>query len=161
MHIEKAQQLHPLIHIGRVLMSEAVAPQLEAFPGNALYCGRGMLPMNKYKTVKEVCDLTGLTRKHLYYFHHAKVVQAVAYANYSVEGNDGYKLYDDDRGIDLIAENRLALNLFANVILYRATDKADFGIIYAGKGIEALRSCLSRSCRGDYLITENYMNTAS
>ena len=95
MHIEKAQQLRQLIHIGRVLMSEAVAPQLEAFPGNALYCGRGMLPMNKYKTVKEVCDLTGLTRKHLYYFHHAKVVQAVAYANYSVEGNDGYKLYDD------------------------------------------------------------------
>lgn len=51
--------------------------------------------MNRYKTVKEVCDLTGLTRKHLYYFHHEKVVQAVAYANYSVEGNDGYKLYDD------------------------------------------------------------------
>ena len=95
MHIEKAKQLHQLIRIGRVLMSEAVAPQLEAFPGNALYCGRGILPMNKYKTVKEVCDLTGLTRKHLYYFHHAKVVQAVAYANYSVEGNDGYKLYDD------------------------------------------------------------------
>ena len=95
MRIEKAKQLHQLIQIGRVLMSEAVAPQLEAFPGNALYCGRGMLPMNKYKTVKEVCDLTGLTRKHLYYFHHAKVVQAVAYANYSVEGNDGYKLYDD------------------------------------------------------------------
>ena len=89
------QQFQNLIYIGRVLMSEAVAPQLEAFPGNALYCGRGMLPMNKYKTVKEVCDLTGLTRKHLYYFHHAKVVQAVAYANYSVEGNDGYKLYDD------------------------------------------------------------------
>ena len=95
MHIEKAKQLHQLIRIGRVLMSEAVAPQLEAFPGNALYCGRGILPMNKYKTVKEVCDLTGLTRKHLHYFHHAKVVQAVAYANYSVEGNDGYKLYDD------------------------------------------------------------------
>ena len=91
----KFQQFQNLIYIGRVLMSEAVAPQLEAFPGNALYCGRGMLPMNKYKTVKEVCDLTGLTRKHLYYFHHAKVVQAVAYANYSVEGNDGYKLYDD------------------------------------------------------------------
>ena len=51
--------------------------------------------MNKYKTVKEVCDLTGLTRKHLYYFHHEKVVRAVAYANYSVEGYDGYKLYDD------------------------------------------------------------------
>lgn len=51
--------------------------------------------MNKYKTVKEVCAITGLTGKHLYYFHHAKVVRAVAYANYSVEGNDGYKLYDD------------------------------------------------------------------
>ena len=51
--------------------------------------------MNKYKTVKEVCDLTGLTRKHLYYFHHENVVLAVAYANYSVEGYNGYKLYDD------------------------------------------------------------------
>lgn len=51
--------------------------------------------MKQYKTVKEVCALTGLTRKHLYYFHHENVVQAVAYANYSVEGYDGYKLYDD------------------------------------------------------------------
>lgn len=51
--------------------------------------------MNKYMTVKEVCDLTGLTRKHLYYFHHERVVRAVAYANYSVEGYTGYKLYDD------------------------------------------------------------------
>lgn len=95
MHIAKAQQLQELIQVGRVLLSDAVFPQLEAFSENALYCGRGMLPMNKYKTVKEVCDLTGLTRKHLYYFHHEKVVQAVAYANYSVYGYDGYKLYDD------------------------------------------------------------------
>lgn len=51
--------------------------------------------MGKYKTVKEVCALTGLTGKHLYYFHHENVVRAAAYANYSVEGNDGYKLYDD------------------------------------------------------------------
>lgn len=51
--------------------------------------------MKQYKTVKEVCHLTGLTRKHLYYFHHANVVRAVAHANYSVEGNDGYKLYDE------------------------------------------------------------------
>lgn len=51
--------------------------------------------MNKYKTVKEVCALTGLTGKHLYYFHHEKVAQAAAFANYSVEGYDGYKLYDD------------------------------------------------------------------
>lgn len=50
--------------------------------------------MNDYKTVKEVCALTGLTGKHLYYFHHENVVRAAAYANYSVVGNDGYKLYD-------------------------------------------------------------------
>ena len=81
--------------IGKVLLSEPGIPHLEAFSENALYCGRGMPAMNKYKTVKEVCALTGLTRKHLYYFHHEKVVQAVAYANYSVEGYDGYKLYDD------------------------------------------------------------------
>ena len=81
--------------IGRVLLTESAPSRLEAFSGNALYCGRGMPTMNKYKTVKEVCALTGLTRKHLYYFHHEKVVQAVAYANYSVEGYDGYKLYDD------------------------------------------------------------------
>ena len=95
MQLEKTKQLQEHIYVGRVLLSETVFPQLEAFSGNALYCERGMLPMNKYKTVKEVCDLTGLTRKHLYYFHHEKVVRAVAYANYSVEGNDGYKLYDD------------------------------------------------------------------
>lgn len=95
MELDKSQMLQNLVQIGRVLTSETVIPRLEAFSGNALYCGRGILPMNKYKTVKEVCELTGLTRKHLYYFHHAKVVQAAAYANYSVEGNDGYKLYDD------------------------------------------------------------------
>ena len=81
--------------IGQVLLAEGVLPKLEAFSENALYCWRGMPTMNKYKTVKEVCALTGLTRKHLYYFHHERVVRAVAYANYSVEGYDGYKLYDD------------------------------------------------------------------
>ena len=89
------QTLSNTAFIGRVLLSKKAFPQVEAFSGNALYCQRGMLPMKKYKTVKEVCNLTGLTRKHLYYFHHEKVVQAAAYANYSVEGNDGYKLYDD------------------------------------------------------------------
>ena len=83
------------IKIGLVLLTDTVFPRLEAFSGNALYCERGIPTMNKYKTVKEVCGLTGLTRKHLYYFHHEKVVQAVAYANYSVYGYDGYKLYDD------------------------------------------------------------------
>ena len=83
------------IQIGRILLANTVFPYLEAFSENVLYCDRGIPPMNKYKTVKEVCDLTGLTRKHLYYFHHEKVVQAVAYANYSVYGYDGYKLYDD------------------------------------------------------------------
>ena len=82
--------------VGRVLSSETVFPQLEAFSENAIYCRRGMPTMNKYKTVKEVCELTGLTRKHLYYFHHSKVVQATAHSNYSVYGYDGYKLYDDE-----------------------------------------------------------------
>lgn len=84
-----------LVQIGNVILDKAVYPRLEAFLENAIYYRRGMPTMNKYKTVKEVCDLTGLTRKHLYYFHHEGVVRAVAYANYSVEGNDGYKLYDD------------------------------------------------------------------
>ena len=83
------------IKVGQILLTDTVFPRLEAFSGNALYCDRGIPTMNKYKTVKEVCDLTGLTRKHLYYFHHEKVVQAVAYSNYSVYGYDGYKLYDD------------------------------------------------------------------
>ena len=78
---------------GKVFLQ--MASPIEAFSGNALYSWRGIKTMNQYKTVKEVCALTGLTRKQLYYFHHEKVVQAVAYANYSVEGNDGYKLYDD------------------------------------------------------------------
>lgn len=95
MDLRELQQLLDAALIGRVLLAESASSRLEAFSGNALYCGRGMPTMNKYKTVKEVCALTGLTRKHLYYFHHEKVVQAVAYANYSVEGYDGYKLYDD------------------------------------------------------------------
>ena len=67
---------------------------LEAFRENGLYCERGIADMKQYMTVKEVCQMTGLTRKHLYYFHHENVVRATAHANYSVEGNDGYKLYD-------------------------------------------------------------------
>ena len=90
-----SNEFQNVIKVGQVLLTDTVFPRLEAFSGNALYCERGMLPMNKLKTVKEVCDLTGLTRKHLYYFHHEKVVQAAAYANYSVCGYDGYKLYDD------------------------------------------------------------------
>ncbi len=73
----------------------AEALRVEPFSGNALYYRRGMRQMDGYKTVKEVCALTGLTGKHLYYFHHENIVRAVAYANYSVEGNDGYKLYDE------------------------------------------------------------------
>ena len=77
----------------RILGSPSMA--IEAFSENGLYSSRGMQAMKEYKTVKEVCALTGLTRKQLYYFHHEIVVQAAAYANYSVEGNDGYKLYDE------------------------------------------------------------------
>ena len=95
MDLQELQRLMDAVRIGRVLLENTASSHLEAFFGNALYYSRGMPIMNKYKTVKEVCDLTGLTRKHLYYFHHEKVVQAVAYANYSVEGYNGYKLYDD------------------------------------------------------------------
>ncbi len=95
MDLQELQKLLDSVQIGQILLSECGEPRLEAFSGNALYSRRGMPTMNKYKTVKEVCDLTGLTRKHLYYFHHEKVVRAVAYANYSVEGYNGYKLYDD------------------------------------------------------------------
>lgn len=83
MDLRELQQLLDAALIGRVLLTESATPRLEAFSKNALYCGRGMPTMNKYKTVKEVCALTGLTRKHLYYFHHEK------------KGFDGYKLYDD------------------------------------------------------------------
>lgn len=51
--------------------------------------------MTNYMEVGEVCKLTGLTRKHLYYFHKENVVRASAYKGYSVNGNDPYKLYDD------------------------------------------------------------------
>lgn len=95
MDLQELQMLLDAAELGRVLLEKSVDPRLEAFSGNALYSWRGMPTMNKYKTVKEVCDLTGLTRKHLYYFHHERVVRAVAYANYSVEGYNGYKLYDD------------------------------------------------------------------
>ena len=73
----------------------AETPRVEPFSGNALYYHQGMRQMDGYMTVKEVCALTGLMGKHLYYFHHEHIVRAVAYANYSVEGNDGYKLYDE------------------------------------------------------------------
>lgn len=95
MDLRELQKYLNAVLVGQVLLEDSVYPHLEAFSGNALYYGRGMPTMNKYKTVKEVCALTGLTRKHLYYFHHEKIVQAVAYANYSVEGYNGYKLYDD------------------------------------------------------------------
>ena len=95
MDLQEFQMLLNAAELGRVLLEKSGEPRLEAFSGNAIYSRRGMLAMNKYKTVKEVCDLTGLTRKHLYYFHHENVVRAVAYANYSVEGYNGYKLYDD------------------------------------------------------------------
>ena len=95
MDLQEFQMLLNAAELGRVLIEKSGEPRLEAFSGNAIYSRRGMTTMNKYKTVKEVCDLTGLTRKHLYYFHHENVVRAVAYANYSVEGYNGYKLYDD------------------------------------------------------------------
>lgn len=95
MNLLELQRVLDAVQNGHVYMENTPLSRLEAFLGNAIYFRRGMPAMNKYMTVKEVCDLTGLTRKHLYYFHHERVVRAVAYANYSVEGYTGYKLYDD------------------------------------------------------------------
>ena len=88
------EQYTQAVMLGQVL-TRAISTEVEPFSGNALYYPRGIGTMEQYKTVKEVCALTGLTGKHLYYFHHENVVRAAAYANYSVEGNDGYKLYDE------------------------------------------------------------------
>lgn len=93
MDYNKSNEANGPLIVGYLLLHD-IWPHLEAFSGNGIYCDRGMQGMEKYKTVKEVCALTGLTGKHLYYFHHENVVRATAYANYSVEGNDGYKLYD-------------------------------------------------------------------
>ena len=105
-------------------------PQVEPFSGNALYCTRRVGAMGQFKTVKEVCALTGLTGKHLYYFHHENVVRAAAYANYSVEGNDGYKLYDE-AGVEKLQQIALLyeLGLKRNEIrdIMRAPDY-DFGL---------------------------------
>ena len=62
--------------------------------------------MNKLKTVKEVCELTGLNRKALHDYDKAGVVKPTDYATNGYEGTakkqrikvnySGYKLYDDD-----------------------------------------------------------------
>lgn len=95
MNLQGFQKLLDVAQIAQILLDKAVYPRLEAFSGNAIYFSRGMPAVKKYWTVKEVCALTGLTRKHLYYFHHEGIVRAAAYENYSVAGYDGYKLYDD------------------------------------------------------------------
>ena len=95
--------------LGRVLI-RVISTRVEPFSGNALYYPRRTGIMEQYKTVKEVCALTGLTGKHLYYFHHENVVRAAAYANYSVEGNDGYKLYDE-AGVEKLQQIALLYEL--------------------------------------------------
>ena len=95
MSFRKPEDVLDAASIGGAYLWEQLLYHLAPFPGNGLYSRRGKPPMKKYKTVSEVCALTGLTRKHLYYFHHANIVRATDYANYSVEGHVGYKLYDD------------------------------------------------------------------
>lgn len=85
MDLQEFQMLLNAAELDRVLLEKSGEPRLEAFSGNAIYSRRGMTTMNKYKTVKEVCDLTGLTRKHLHYFHHENVVRAVAYMSSGLE----------------------------------------------------------------------------
>ena len=103
------EQYIQAVMLGQVLI-RAISTEVEPFSGNALYYPWRTETMEQYKTVKEVCDLTGLTGKHLYYFHHENVVRAAAYANYSVEGNDGYKLYDE-AGVEKLQQIALLLSL--------------------------------------------------
>ena len=49
--------------------------------------------MSNLKSVKEVCEITGLNRKTL--FDYKDVVKPAGYKNYMVDDRDGYKLYDD------------------------------------------------------------------
>lgn len=171
MDLQEFQMLLNAAELGRVLLEKSGEPRLEAFSGNALYFRRGMPTMNKYKTVKEVCDLTGLTRKHLYYFHHENVVRAVAYANYSVEGYNGYKLYDDiaveklqqialyyQLGLkrDEIKEIMLTPNYDSNMILHALLDMEQEKKLHIERHIAALeylilagtKNGVSRSLRG-------------
>lgn len=103
------EQYIQAVMLGQVL-TRAISTEVEPFSGNALYYPRRTETMEQYKTVKEVCALTGLTGKHLYYFHHENVVRAAAYANYSVEGNDGYKLYDE-AGVEKLQQIALLYEL--------------------------------------------------
>ena len=48
MDLNKQQEFLDALHIGRVLLTEAVFPHLEAFSENALYCGRGMPTMAEH-----------------------------------------------------------------------------------------------------------------
>lgn len=52
--------------------------------------------MKKQLRVKDIRELTGLTGAEISWFHHEKVVKAAGFSNYSVEGYDGYKLFDED-----------------------------------------------------------------
>ena len=84
MDLQKLQRLLEAAKVGQVILSKYGKARLEAFFGNALYFRRGMPTMDKYKTVKEVCALTGLTRKHLYYFHHENVKGCNAVIMYNI-----------------------------------------------------------------------------
>lgn len=67
--------------------------------------------MSEMKTVKEVCELTGLNRKLLYLYDKEGIVKPSAYQNRGYEGlakksgavvnYDGYKLYDEEAVIKL------------------------------------------------------------
>lgn len=57
------EQYIQAVLLGQVL-TRAISMRVEPFSGNALYYPRRTGTMEQYKTVKEVCALTGLTGKH-------------------------------------------------------------------------------------------------
>ena len=57
------EQYMQAVMAGQVL-TQAARIWVEPFSGNALHYSRRTGTMEQYKTVKEVCALTGLTGKH-------------------------------------------------------------------------------------------------
>ena len=94
--------------------------------------------MKKMRTVKEVCELTGLNRKLLYVYDKEGIVKPSAYKNMGHEGMarktgvkvdyDGYKLYDDAAVMKL-----QQIAIYEKLHIKRADIKAKFASTKSNK----------------------------
>ena len=62
------EQYIQAVLLGQVL-TRAISMRVEPFSGNALYYPRRTGTMEQYKTVKEVCALTGIRRVYTFVTH--------------------------------------------------------------------------------------------